>query len=250
VNRLSAITLVLGLLCAGVQADTALPSIAIIIDDIGYQHQHDSAALALPGPLTFSVLPHTPGVKHALKEAKARGNEIMLHLPMEPHGHQHSKAPGTLMMNMDRVAFVHSLQSSLASVPGAIAVNNHEGSRLTSDSLKMQWLMQELSRHRHMTFIDSRTTDKTVALQTAIQYGLTATRRDVFLDYKPGQIATQFEKLIKLAKKKGTALGIAHPYPETVRFLDQQLPGLEKQGVRLVKLSHMMQLQRKRIARY
>ena len=74
-------------------------------------------------------------------------------------------------------------------------------------------------------------------------------RRDVFLDHEPGHIEEQFKELVRRARDKGTALGIAHPHPETVAFLRQHLPELEKQGIKLVKLSRIMQLQRKVIAR-
>lgn len=238
-------------LCIGCSAYAVAgqPSIAIIIDDIGYQFEHDRAAMTLPGPLTFAILPHTPGVKEALKIVKARGYEVMLHLPMQSSGYQHRLAPGTLTRDMDWATFIRTVQSDLASVPGAIAVNNHEGSWLTADTERMHWLMQELTRHQNMVFIDSRTTRHTVALKTARYYGLPAARRDVFLDHEPGHIEEQFKELVRRARDKGTALGIAHPHPETVAFLRQNLPELEKQGIKLVKLSRMMQLQRKVIAR-
>ncbi len=224
-----------------VTALAAQPVIAIIIDDIGYRADQDRQALSLPGPVAYAILPHTPGVKQAVQSARKLNKEILLHMPMENfHGHSKS-APGTLTQDMEWVRFVRTVQKNLASVPNIVAVNNHEGSALTSDKQRMQWLMEELKRHGDLPFIDSRTTHHTVALDMAKQYDLTSTRRDVFLDYAPGKIEEQFGELIALAKKQGSALAIAHPHPETVRYLKQRLPRLAIDGVQLVPVSRLLQ---------
>jgi len=225
------------------------PAIAIIIDDIGYRAVQDRAALGLPGPLSYAVLAQAPGAVQARKLAQANGSEIILHLPMESANHAQRSAddlvPGVLTSDMSWASFVRTLHRHLAAVPDAIAVNNHEGSRLTADKERMQWLMQALAVHGDLAFVDSRTTHRTVALQEARYSGLPAVRRDVFLDPQPGEIAVQFQTLIDLAKEKGIALGIAHPYPETVAFLRRHLPGLRQQGVDLIKLSEMIRLKQK-----
>ena len=141
---------------------------------------------------------------------------------------------------MDWITFVRTVQKNLAAVPGIVAVNNHQGSRLTADSQRMHWLMEELSRHHGIAFIDSRTTHHTVALETAKSYGLASTRRDVFLDYAPGKIAQQFKELINKARRQGSALAIAHPHMETITFLRSHLGQLKQLGIDLVPLSQLI----------
>jgi len=216
------------------------PIISIIIDDMGYQMEQDHNALSLQGSITYSVLPHAPGAYQVLHAARAGGHEVMLHLPMESVDNRHNPSPGMLTRSMDWITFVRTVQRNLAAVPGIVAINNHEGSLLTADSERMQWLMEELSRHCGIAFIDSRTTHHTVALKTARQYGLAATRRDVFLDYAPGKIEQQFEELIRKAKSQGSALGIAHPNKETIEFLKNNLENLKQQGIDLVPVSQLI----------
>jgi polysaccharide deacetylase 2 family uncharacterized protein YibQ len=221
------------------QADN--PVVSIIIDDMGYRLQQDRDALMLAGSLTYSVLPHAPGARRVLQAAKANGNEVMLHLPMESETRSRLPSPGVLTRSMDWITFVRTVQKDLAAVPGIVAINNHEGSRLTADTQRMQWLMEELSRH-DIAFIDSRTTHHTVALQTAEKYGLPATRRDIFLDYEPGKIEQQFKKLISKAKKEGSALAIAHPRDETIEYLNAHLGELKQQGIDLVPVSRLISI--------
>lgn len=224
------------------------PVVSIIIDDIGYQATNDKQALALPGAITYAILPHTPGATTAIAEVIHSSRELMLHMPMEKsHSHHKAEAPGTLKHAMEWINFVRSMQANIAAVPGIVAVNNHEGSGLTADRERMKWFMQELSRHQGLAFIDSRTTHHTVALDTAIEHGIPATRRDVFLDYAPGKISQQFELLIETSKRQGTAVAIAHPNQETIMFLRENLPRLQQEGIRLVPISQILERRNQKI---
>lgn len=218
------------------------PVVAIIIDDMGYQMVRDRNALSLDGPLTFSILPNAPGAQHVLQVAKANGFEVMLHLPMESADNSRRYSPGTLTHSMNWITFVRTVQRNLAAVPGIVAINNHEGSRLTADSQRMHWLMEELSRHQNIAFVDSRTTHHTVALKLARQYGLPSTRRDIFLDYAPGKIKQQFQEMIDKARRDGSVVAIAHPHAETIAFLEEHLGELKQQGIELVPISRLIAL--------
>lgn len=237
--RYLAFLLLLGL-CPAVFAGK--PVVAIIIDDLGYRPEADSRALTLPRPVAFAVLPHTPFARRVIDVASGQGNELVLHLPMESSRRDSLMAPGTLTSNMDWTTFVRTLQSNIASVPGLVAINNHEGSVLTSDNQRMQWLMEELSRHPGIAFIDSRTTHHTVAQKVAVEHGLPTTRRDVFLDYEPGKIAEQFELMMHKAIKEGSALAIAHPHPETIHFLLANINRLAENGIELVPVRRLIEI--------
>ena len=234
--------LLIACLLYAASASARNPVVAIIIDDLGYRSVDDSKALALPGPLVYAVLPHSPGAREVIRTVNRRGDELVLHLPMQSAGRSVLASPGTLTRTMDWITFIRTLQNNLAAVPGIVAVNNHEGSDLTTDYQRMTWLMQELSRHPGIAFIDSRTTHHTVALKAAHATGLQATRRDVFLDYAPGKIDEQFRQLISKARQQGSALAIAHPYTETIEYLRQNLGELKKNGIDLVPVSQLIKM--------
>lgn len=213
--------------------------IAIIIDDIGYR-QSDEAVLTLPNNITFSILPHTPLGSEVSKKAYDKGHEIMLHLPMQALNGK-KMGPGGLTNAMDEAELKQTLENAFDSIPYAKGANNHMGSLLTQLDEPMLWVMESL-KQRDLYFVDSITTRFTKAGSKANQLGVPLLRRQVFLDNDVSQLALeeQFQHLMSLAHKQGQTVVIAHPYPETIRFLKHNLYRLEKAGVDLVKISSLL----------
>ena len=225
----------------------ATPLIAIIIDDMGNQRALGRDALALPGPVTYAFLPFTPHAAPLAREARTKRKEIMLHLPMASHPGM-PLGPAALDLHMTEREFKSTLEAALESLPDVRGVNNHMGSLLTRHPGAMRWVMETLQSSEGLYFVDSRTTVATVAEQVAKEHRLPSGRRDVFLDNArhPEMIRAQFARLVNRARKNGTAIGIGHPYPETIAVLRDQLTHLDRRGVRLVSVSRLLELQEKR----
>ena len=223
--------------------------IAIIIDDIGYQLDAGRRAIELPGPVAFAVLPGTPRGQRLAGIAHAKGKEVLLHLPLEPVDHHGPSEPGAIMLDMGRTKFSATFAEAMATVPFAVGVSSHRGSLLTRHPGHMEWLMEEIAARDDLFFIDSYTTHESIALKIAAEAGVTATRRDVFLDNERtvDAVAREFERLKMMAKKRGTAVAIGHPFPETLEVLERELPRLREQGFELVTISELIQTQLNRI---
>jgi len=219
----------------------AAPRVAIIIDDLGYQLDAGQRALALPGRVSYAVLPHTPSGTDLARRAAALGRDVLLHLPLQPAGSGEETDPGAITLDMSRRQFRVVFDHDLATVPQAIGINSHRGSLLTRHPGHMGWLMQELG-DRGLLFVDSYTTHHSVALRIARENGIPAAKRDVFLDAdrSPAAIAAEYLRLQRLAREQGAAIGIAHPYPETLRFLEDVLPSIEADGIRLVGIAELL----------
>ena len=240
-RQLRAATLV-ALLClatANSHADAA-PRIAIIIDDLGYQLAAGHRAIALPGPVVCAILPGTPGAVSLAKTAYEQGKEVLLHLPLQAVAH-HAAEPGGLTLDMSRQRFSETFANSLDSVPFAIGVNSHRGSMLTRHPGHMRWLMEDIRARNDLFFVDSYTTHQSVALQVASEEGVPAIKRDVFLDTNPDRLANEFERLKALARQRGLAVGIGHPYPATLAFLEHEIPRLVEEGIQLVPLRELIE---------
>jgi len=217
--------------------------IAVIIDDLGDSLGKGRRALALPGEVTLAVLPHTRWGQSLANEARQRQREVILHLPMANLANM-PLGPKPLTHELTRLEFRDRLIDALAKVPGARGINNHTGSALTQEPRAMAWLMHELREHG-LYFIDSRTTHKSVANRVAGEHAVLASERDVFLDNERtfDAIDRQFEKLIGIARGRGAAIGIGHPHPETLEYLEMRLPKLAIEEVRLVPTSHLIAYQ-------
>jgi len=208
--------------------------IALIMDDIGYDMHALRRVLALPFKVAISVLPDAPGSRQAAEMAHAAGLTVMLHLPMEPANpvYQQRMDDSFLRMDMNEAEVRALFLRALDEVPYVVGVNNHMGSLLTSSPVHMQWVMS-LCRERGLFFVDSRTSKDSVAAAEALQFGLTWGERKVFLDHQsdPESLRLSWQAAQRCLKRHKACIVIAHPYPETLDFLEHQIPARDRQWI-------------------
>jgi len=219
-----------------------LPRIAIIIDDLGYQMAAGRRAINLPGPVAFAVLPGTPQGRKLARLANEQGKEVLLHLPLEAVDYHGPAEPGSMMLDMSRPVFRATFAEAIETVPFAIGVSSHRGSLLTRHPGHMVWLMEVIKERQNLFFIDSYTTHESIALKIAAEFGVAATRRDVFLDHERSTetVLHELERLKVKARKQGQAVAIGHPFPATLEVLERELPKLRAEGFELVTISELL----------
>jgi len=221
---------------------TAAPArarIAIVIDDLGNDREALERIARWPFAVGGAVLPGLPGSADAARRLAASGKEVLLHLPMEPDGYPLVQpGPGVILRSDDDEKIAHTLIDDLASVPGAVGVNNHMGSAATADPRVMRAVVRVLAE-RGLFLLDSRTSEATVARRVADEAALPAVSRRVFLDAIPKAAAIEraYRELLTTARREGEAIAIGHPHPATLDLLERELPRLE--GVRLVRVSEL-----------
>lgn len=215
--------------------------LAIIIDDMGYDRAAADAVIALPFRLTVSVLPHLPISSEIAEEAHTRGDQVLLHLPMQSDAAAAKAEEIELRVGMNAAQVSAAVSGMLETVPHVVGVNNHQGSRATSDPALMRALMP-LLRNRGLFFIDSRTDAKTVAYDIAKRDGVRAASRKVFLDdiATRGAIIAQLRLAARDAQRDGFTIAIGHPRSETIAALAEEVPRLESSGVRFVFASEVV----------
>lgn len=208
--------------------------LALIIDDCGQWLDTERGFIALPAPVTLSVLPHVRYGDAIAHDAAAAGKGVMLHLPMEPRSGVYP-GPGEVKVTMDDAAITAQVRDDLASVPLAEGVNNHEGSRATADDRVMRDVAAVIAEHK-LFFVDSRTSAATVAERDASAAGIPTARRDVFLDdvAEVGATEAELRRAAALAKANGSAIAIGHPRPTTLIAVRTLLPELEREGITFV----------------
>jgi len=92
--------------------------VAIVIDDLGEENHLSHELLDANLPITFSILPFSPYSKRLAMEAHRRGKEVILHLPMEPHGYPGSNpGEGVLLHGMDQKSLLGQLSKDLEAIP-------------------------------------------------------------------------------------------------------------------------------------
>jgi len=216
--------------------------VAIVIDDLGNELAPAQRIAGWREPVAGAVLPRLRWSAASADALRRGGKEVLLHLPMEPAGYPRVRpGPGLVLRSQTDAEIERTLEEDLATVPGAIGVSNHMGSVATADPRVMRAVVAVLSR-RGLFFLDSRTTDATVAEKTAEDASVPAVSRRVFLDDVSTEEAVrkQLEELVRRARQEGDAVAIGHPYPATLAVLEKELPGLASRGVRLVRVSELV----------
>lgn len=215
--------------------------LAIIIDDLGNDRAAADAIFALQCPITISVLPNHPRSIEIAQEARRRGYQVMLHLPMESMGNERPEArelrPGMSAADVSKL-----VDDLVQAVPAVAGVNNHQGSQSTADAALMDELMPVLREH-NLFYVDSRTTAATIAYDAAQRFGVRSGFRNVpFLDdvAEVGAVRKQLQLALRDARKKGDAIAIGHPYPATLQAMRDVLPEAKSQGVQLVFVSEVV----------
>lgn len=223
-------------------AAPARPCISIIIDDLGYERAAGARAIALPGPTAYAILPDTPHAVTLAVLAHAQDKDVLLHLPLQAQDPAEPGEPGTLLLDMSQQVFRRTFAAHVDAVPFIVGISTHRGSLLTRHPGHMDWLMDEILARGSLVFIDSRTTARSVALTLAHERGVPSLERDVFLDSDPSvdAIGKEFARLKEIARQQGFAVGIGHPYPATLSFLERMLPTLDADGFELRRISELV----------
>lgn len=215
--------------------------IAVVIDDMGLDRPRSLKAIALPGPLTLSLMTYADDLPGLVAQARKAGHEVMGHLPMEPISPKENPGPGALRVNMDEAAIRGTLAADLDGWSGYVGINNHMGSKFTADRARMDVVMAEL-RTRGLLWLDSKTTGDSAGPAAARAAGVPYVERDVFLDNVETveAVNAQLAQLVATAKAHGTAIGIGHPHDATLAALRQWLPELAARGITLVPVTEIL----------
>lgn len=209
---------------------------AIIIDDMGQSLEMARKFMAIPIPITFAVLPYQRHSKEIAELAHSRGHEVILHLPMEPHGYPKvDPGQGALLLSMSRENLIENLRKAIDATPDLSGVNNHMGSRFTEEADPMKTVLEEIHR-RGLYFIDSCTSPESAAPGVARKLRLPFRQRDVFLDNEQSDdsIRGQVQQLIRKARVEGTAVAIGHPHESTLNVLRQEAARFGREQVQIV----------------
>ncbi|HBH61517.1 MAG TPA: hypothetical protein DDX85_07225 [Nitrospiraceae bacterium] len=217
---------------------TALPKVAIVIDDLGPNKQMAREVLKLHGPLTLSILPRQTYSAWIAEEGNRLGRDIILHLPMEAEKPLRLGKGGLYTWMTDR-EISQTIEEDIQSVPYIKGANNHMGSSFTRDERVMYAVISEL-KERRLFFLDSLTTPESVGFTLAKAQGLKTLRRDIFLDNSddPGEIDIQWNRLIEEARQRGHAVALGHPKKNTIAFLQKALSSNKE--ITIVPLSELV----------
>lgn len=222
-------------------APLSAPRVAVIVDDLGARRDVFDPLRDIRRPLTVAILPGLPLSQWTAREAAQAGMEVILDLPMEPYRFPEvDPGPGALLMAMGPQELQAQVGAHLASVPGAVGVTNHMGSRMTEDRARMRSVLEVLAGRR-LFLVDGLASNLSVAYDEAKALGLRAGRRQIVVDHAAGEAGdrVRWDEVAWWAERRGEVIVIAHGHPLTARLLREYVPRWEARGIRLVPVSQL-----------
>jgi len=212
--------------------------VAIVLDDLGLDRKRTERAIALPAPLTLSFMTYAEELPRQTGLAHGAGHELLLHVPMEPLDAHLDSGPNSLRTGLGHDELLRRLRWGLDRFSGYVGINNHMGSRFTSDTASMTPVIEEL-RARGLLFLDSRTAATTVGEMLARRQGVPTAARNVFLDDETSApaIGARLADVEQAARRKGAAVAIGHAHDATLAALAAWLPTLAAKQLVLVPLT-------------
>lgn len=207
--------------------------IVLVIDDFGYtQNETVRGFLESETALTYAIIPGLPHSKAIAEELERLKKPILIHMPMEPMQGKVETGGYTLLTSLAPRQIKKRIRNAIADVPFARGMNNHMGSKATADSQLVAAALAELKKY-DMLFLDSRTSIKSVGFAFARKEGIPAFRNNIFLDVVDTQeyVEKRLKQLAEIARKRGRAIGIGHPRPNTLAAIRAVVPQLESEGI-------------------
>lgn len=216
--------------------------IFLVIDDAGLSMSETQRYLDIPVPMTIAVLPHLKDTEKVCRAIARHGDkEIILHQPMEAYDHGKNTGEGAIYNTTSPAEIKAILDRNLASVHGAVGMNNHMGSLVTENPELMRAVLR-YCKGNGLIFLDSKTAYNSVVPRIAKQEHVHLEQRDSFLDIERDReyIRQMWGQAVAKAKKNGYVIVIGHAWSEeTAAAIMDSCRTLENQGYTFHMLSEL-----------
>ena len=218
-------------------------TITFVFDDAGHNLTQLEHFLRLPFPCTIAVLPGLRYSSESARRIRKAGKQVILHQPMQSVDLRIDPGPGAIVPGLTAEQIKTIVRKNLEEIWPAAGMNNHEGSLITADEYAMKAVL-EVAAEKHIFFLDSRTTAKSVAAKVAKEQNMAIWERAIFIDNDKSRIAmeTQIKKGLSIAKRTGSAIMIGHVFTvELAELLTEMYPFMVEEGYSLSAIAEAAQ---------
>ncbi|HYZ64815.1 MAG TPA: divergent polysaccharide deacetylase family protein, partial [Acetobacteraceae bacterium] len=220
------------------------PRIGIILAGLGMSEADSRMAIdTLPGAVTLAFSPYVNNPDPLLDQARGRGHEMLISVPMEPQGYPLNDAGSrSLLTGADAAQNRANLEWALSRIQGYVgatgAFEGMRGERFAEQTVGLTAALEDVGK-RGLLYIDPRP-----GRTAPGPAGLPSRAVDVVIDDPPAraEIEAKLAALERLAREKGSALGLAGPVrPVTVERIASWARGLEERGLVLAPVTAILE---------
>jgi len=215
--------------------------VSIIIGGLGVNRGLTNQAInELPADVTLSFAAHAPGLQNWINQARAKGHEVLIELPMESDGFNPAEpgADRALMASRNSAANLRNLEWLLSRAQGFFGVTNYNGDRFLSRADVAAPVLDRLSKSGLSFIFDGSVNAPSLsALSTSAKlpfakgYTLIDPQQDTAI------IQSELSRLTAQAQNSNGTIGVGFTYPETIAAVNNWARGLDSQGLVLAPAS-------------
>lgn len=217
--------------------------LTFVFDDAGHNLDQLEHFLRLPFPCTIAVLPGLRYSSESARRIRKAGKQVILHQPMQSIDLHINPGPGAVTPGLSAEQIKNIVRKNLEEIWPVAGMNNHEGSLMTADEAAMRAVLDVVAE-KHIFFLDSRTTARSVVAKVAKEKNMTVWERAIFIDNDKSRAAmeTQIKKGLSIARQKGSAIMIGHVFTvELAQLLTEMYPALIEEGFSLSAITQAAQ---------
>ena len=213
----------------------ARPRVAIFVGGLGLNEIATRTAMeVMPAAVDLAFVPYGTALTGSIDAARSRGHEILLQLPMK--GAQ-GAAPGPHALSADESAAERTADLAwlTSRFDGYAGMTNLLGAQVTARTDAMTAILEAV-RQRGAFYVDDGTSRRSTAPSLAPGLGVPVVQADVVLDATadPSVLRANLERLVAIAKAKGSAVGMASALSDHVAAVARFATELDGRGVTLV----------------
>lgn len=214
--------------------------IAIVVGGLGLSQTGSNYAIeTLPEEITLAFAASGNSLQRWMQGARQNGHEILLQIPFEPFDYPNNDpGRGTLLVDKDPKANLKLLHEAMGTITNYTGVSNFMGARFLSDPKALEPIMRDLAR-RGVMFFDDGTSSRSLTETFSKTLGIPFAASDMVLDGQPevGAILKKLDDLERVAKRNGSAIGIASAFPASVEAIASWTNEAKARGIEIVGLS-------------
>lgn len=218
--------------------------VSIIIGGLGIDRNLTQRMInELPAEVTLSFAAHANGLQTWVRQARARGHEVIIELPMEGHNFDPAE-PGAgraLKVDANPAVNIRNLDWLMSRAQGYFAVTNYNGGRLVTDQNAIGPILQHLG-NSGVGFIFDGTEDPITL--TSLSAGANLNFRSAY-NVIDGQsefsfIQSELSRLEAASSGGAPQIGVGFALPETLLAVKSWTSSLDTKGMELAPASYVL----------